>query len=60
MSIKTTILALPVAASIALVGCHRPHGGMMSYTGGSYTYYSYETMPKTIRIVDLRTDEVIF
>ena len=32
----------------------------MPYTGGSHTYYSTETLPKTVRLVDVRTDEVVF
>ncbi len=60
MSKRITILALGLAASAVLVGCHRPHGAMMSYTGASHTYYSTEMQPKTVRLVDLRTDEVIF
>jgi len=60
MSTRVALLALGLAASVTLVGCHRPHGAIMPYTGGSQTYYSYETMPKTVRLVDLRTNEVVF
>ena len=32
----------------------------MPYTGGSSTYFSYETRPVTITVLDLRTYEEIF
>jgi len=41
-------------------GCYRPGGAFMSYTGGAQTYYSTETMPKTVRLRDLRTSDVVF
>jgi hypothetical protein len=53
-------LGLGFASLAALSACHRPHGATMAYTGGSYTYYSYEMKPKTVRVVDLRTNEVVF
>ena len=33
---------------------------MMAYTGASQTYFSTEMIPKTVRVVDLRTNEVVF
>ena len=60
MSIRTICLALGLTTTALLTGCHRPHGAVLSYTGGSYTYYSYETLPKSIRIVDQRTNETVF
>jgi hypothetical protein len=60
MSTRATVLACSLAASIAIIGCHRPQGAMMAYTGGSHTYYSTEDQPKTVRITDVRTNEVIF
>jgi hypothetical protein len=59
MSARVTFLVLLVA-SLALVGCHRPHGALMPYSGGSHTYFSTETQPKSVRLIDIRTDEVIF
>ncbi len=59
--IRRVVIALfAVACAPALPGCHSPAGGIMPYTGGSNTYYSYETRPVTITILDLRTDEEIF
>ncbi|MHC5024002.1 MAG: hypothetical protein ACYTGG_08830 [Planctomycetota bacterium] len=50
------------AGIFAGVGCamHTPEGGSMPFTGGSHTFYSTETSPKTVSIIDLRTDEEIF
>jgi len=45
---------------LALAACHSPKGGVLPHTGGSFTYYSTETEPKNVRIVDMRNDEVIF
>jgi len=56
--------ALDVAATITtaglLSGCHRPQGGVLSYTGEPHTYYSYEHQPTTVTLLDTRTDEVVF
>jgi len=41
-------------------GCHRPEGAIMSYTGATQTLYSTERSPKTFRLVDTRTEEVVF
>lgn len=60
MSPRLSLLALGLFASVAFLGCHRPQGAFMSYTGASQTYYSYEMQPKTVRVMDLRTREVIF
>ncbi len=53
-------LAAVVAGGLTLAGCHRPHGAFIPYTGGSYTYFSTETMPKTLRLIDLRSSDVFF
>jgi hypothetical protein len=60
MSTRATVLACSLAASFAILGCHRPQGAMMAYTGGSHTYFSTEKQPKTVRVIDLRTEEVLF
>ena len=52
--------SLGVVAMIAFVGCHMPHGGWFSRTGGSHTYYSTEARPTTITLVDIRTGESLF
>lgn len=58
---KTRVLTvLALAATSILAACHRPHGAMLSWTGGSYTYYSTETQPKSVRVVDQRTNEDVF
>jgi len=54
-------LLYPILATLAFAtGCHTPSGGWMPYTGGSSTYYSTETSPKTVTIVNLTTNEEVF
>jgi hypothetical protein len=60
---RTMTLAAAFAAACIVIeagGCHRPQGAILSYTGGSYTYYSTETAPKTLRLVDLRSNQTVF
>mgnify|MGYP006293257393 CR=1 FL=1 len=57
-SMICTVIA--AAGALALPACHSPKGGIMPYTGGSFTYYSTETQPKTVRIVDQRNNEEVF
>ena len=45
---------------IACSGCHSPDGALMSFTGSSQTLFSTETSPKTVRLIDVRSGEVIF
>jgi hypothetical protein len=47
-------------ALLPLAGCHRQGGALLSYSGGSHTFYSHETRPVTITLRDLRNDEVVF
>ena len=49
-----------VLASLALAGCHQPQGAMFAYSGGSHTFYSTEMQPKSVQLLDLRTNEVVF
>lgn len=49
-----------IAAIVALPGCHSPKGGMMPASWGTTTYYSTEFSPKTVTLIDLRTEEEIF
>ena len=56
--IMITVIAL--ATALFITGCHRPQGAFMPSTGDSNTYFSYETRPVTITILDLRTGEEIF
>jgi hypothetical protein len=44
----------------SMTGCYSPKGGLMPASGGPQTYYSYETLPVTITIIDLRSNEEIF
>jgi hypothetical protein len=60
----TTILGL-IAVSGAMAGCsglyqYKPGGGLLASPYSPITYYSTEQVPKTITIVDLRSDEPIF
>ncbi len=50
--------ALLVGLGLVLAGCHSTRGGAFPRTGGSQTYYSTDTMQKTITVVDSRTGEV--
>ena len=54
------ILVLSVMTMLASAGCHLPQGGLFRYTGGSQTYYSTETRPTTITLIDVRTGEALF
>ncbi len=47
-------------AVLVLAGCHSPAGGWFPRTGGSNTYFSTETRPTTVTIVDTRNGETIF
>lgn len=62
-SVLVISINLSLAAAVvlmALSGCHSPRGGMMPASFGSTTYYSTETSPKTITLIDLRTGEEVF
>ena len=55
------VLALvSVAGMLVLCGCHKPGGAWLPYTGASQTYYSTETSPKTVTVIDIRTNETVF
>ena len=60
MSRRIMTLALSLAVSAGLAGCLRPQGALMPYSGAPATYWSTETAPKTVRVFDMRTNEVIF
>lgn len=57
---RTLAVSVALASSLVLGACHRPQGALMAATGSSQTYPSYETSPKSIHVLDLRTGEVIF
>jgi hypothetical protein len=60
--VRLSLAALTVAGGVlaGLTGCHRPHGALIGYTGGSQTYFSTETQPKSVRLVDVRSGETVF
>ncbi|MBT8485732.1 MAG: hypothetical protein HKO59_12150 [Phycisphaerales bacterium] len=60
MSIRPILLAFGLGLGLALGGCYRPHGAAMPYTGQPYTYYSTDMKPKNFRLLDVRTDDVVF
>jgi hypothetical protein len=43
----------------AVPACYSPGGGMFSSTAGPSTFYSTESMQKSVTLVDLRTDQVV-
>ncbi len=45
---------------LVLTGCHRPEGALMTYTGQTSTYWSTESKPVTVTIVDTRTGKPFF
>lgn len=51
---------LAVLPLLPLAGCHGPGGAFMPYTGGTQTYRSYESLPKTVQLIDARTGDVLF
>ncbi|MEM7229388.1 MAG: hypothetical protein AAF432_11305 [Planctomycetota bacterium] len=56
----TIAAAVGLTAGMLLTGCHSPKGGMMPSNNSSYTYYSTETVPKSVTMIDLRTNEEVF
>lgn len=57
--------ARPLATGLLLTagllgGCHGPGGGLLGYTGATQTYESSEARPKSVNVVDTRTNEVVF
>jgi hypothetical protein len=48
------------ALAFTVTGCHSPKGGAMPYTGGSHTYFSTPSAPKTLTLVDIRSGDVIW
>lgn len=53
-------IALHILATIALLGCYAPDGGSYPSSNGTFTYFSTTTSPKTIAIVDARSEEAFF
>jgi hypothetical protein len=59
---RKRIIGVTLGLSAAsLAGCHDPGGAfLLNSTGASQTYYSTEVAPRTVRLIDTRTDEVLF
>jgi hypothetical protein len=53
-------LILSVAAALILAGCYSPSGGLIKRRHAANTYYSTESKPATVTIVDTRTEEPFF
>jgi hypothetical protein len=53
-------LMLSVAATLTMAGCYSPSGGVVKRIGAAVTYYSVESYPATVTIVDTRTEEPFF
>ncbi|MHC4082860.1 MAG: hypothetical protein ACYS15_16455 [Planctomycetota bacterium] len=53
-------LTLSVAAAVILAGCYSPSGGLIKRRHAANTYYSTESYPATVTIVDTRTEEPFF
>ncbi len=60
MATRTTVsLACTLGlAGVLLAGCHSPGGA--GYTGASQTYESTVWAPKTVTVMDIRTNEPVF
>ena len=58
--LKHVISATVGLTLIAASGCYSPGGGLFSSTDGAHTFYSTETMQKSVTLVDLRTNEVVY
>ncbi|MBX3375357.1 MAG: hypothetical protein KF817_16140 [Phycisphaeraceae bacterium] len=57
-AIAATAGTLPVL--VLLTACHGPSGAWMPYTGASQSYISTEHLPKSVRIVDTRSGDIVF
>jgi len=58
--IRVSFAAVGLAVIVATAGCYRPQGQLMNASGAASTYWSTETAPKTVRLRDLRSDEIVF
>ncbi len=52
--------AAAAAATACVAGCYTPGPGMLSSSDSACTYYSTESQPTTVTLVDTRTEEPIF
>ena len=46
--------------TILLAGCYNPRGAFYAHVGQAATYWSTESLPATITIIDTRTGEPFF
>jgi len=53
-------LALISMVTILLAGCYNPRGAFYAHVGQAATYWSTESLPATITIIDTRTGEPFF
>jgi hypothetical protein len=53
-------LLLSLAVTLILAGCYSPSGGLVKRRGAANTYWSTESQPATVTIVDTRTEEPFF
>lgn len=61
MIVRSTFgIGLGLVFAAGLGGCYTPSGGLFPSGGGPLTYYSTETSPKTVKIIDMRSMEEVF
>lgn len=61
MSTRTiTAAAVLGLAALGLGGCFGPGGPLLNYTGAPQTYVSSTYAPKTVTVIDVRSNEPIF
>ena len=53
-------LLLITSTTLLLAGCYNPRGAFYPYVGQAVTYWSTESKPTTITIIDTRTMEPFF
>ncbi|MAC20426.1 MAG: hypothetical protein CMJ23_12275 [Phycisphaerae bacterium] len=59
-SIRTFAVAATFAGLTLSTGCYAPDGGFMPSSNATFTYISTTWSPKTVRVIDTRTDEAFF
>ena len=54
--------SFPAALLLAFLaaGCYAPDGGILPSSNATFTYYSTTESPKTISIIDVRSEESFF
>ncbi len=59
-SIRTLTLLAVLLGWTTAPGCYAPDGGFMPSSSATFTYISTTWSPKTIQVIDTRTDEAFF